>query len=61
MAETPNDDDLEDPRWEAAGRVHDWRNHVPEEVRAMWPTLGREGRLGVYYMAQAAASAEEWD
>ncbi len=53
--------DIDDPRFEEAGRVHDWRNHVPEGLEQIWPRLNRETRAAVFVMASALADREEWD
>jgi hypothetical protein len=52
---------LRDVDWEGAGRVHDWRNYVPDEVRALWRGLASEARGVAHIIAQDAADAEEWD
>lgn len=49
------------PRWDGAGRVHDWRNHVPEEVKKLWPTFSEIQRKALYDWANDLASAEEWE
>ncbi len=50
-----------DPKWNRAGRVHDWRNHVPEHIRAIWDTFTEEQRFALVKWADECASAEEWD
>lgn len=52
---------LDDPEWSEAGKVHDWRNHVPEEVRELWETLDFAGRYCVALMAIKHADNENWD
>lgn len=52
---------MEDPRWDEAGRVHDWRNYVPEAVKGAWAWLTPTGRTAVYLTADACADAEDWD
>jgi hypothetical protein len=44
-----------------AGRVHEWRNHVPHEIKTIWATLSDRERKLVAIMAERQASAEEWD
>lgn len=44
-----------------AGRVHDWRNHIPEPIKPEWSTLPIEARALAWAMAHEAASAEEWE
>ena len=48
------------PRWAERTTVHDWRNHVPSEIRAAWGDLGSFGRLVAFFMASEAASMEDW-
>lgn len=52
---------LEDPRFEAAERVHDWRNHVGDAVRSIWNTLDIEQRAAIAIDAAYLAYAEEWE
>lgn len=49
------------PEWEKAGKVHDWRNHVPDEVRAAWNTFTDAQKLLLYNWADDLASSEEWE
>lgn len=53
--------DLAAPDFAKAERVHDWRNYVPDEVRAAWPSLDDTARIAVYLTANARAMAEEWE
>lgn len=55
------DGTLDDPEFDKATRVHDWRNYVPEEIRAVWGQLSKETRAAVFLMADMQASSEEWD
>lgn len=50
-----------DPDWSSATKVHDWRNHVPEEVREAWPGLPLIAQRVAAMVAAEAASKEEWD
>lgn len=50
-----------DPRWHEATRVHDWRNYVTRTVREMWDTFTDEQKIAIAEMADAQASAENWD
>ena len=43
------------------GRVHNWRNYVPEEVQKLWFDLPLETRLIIYKMANDLARREEWE
>lgn len=33
------------PDWGTAGKVHDWRNHVDEDVQEIWDTFTLEQRV----------------
>ena len=52
---------LENPQWECAGEVHDWRNYIPPEAKECWSDLTHRERGLLYIMADAQAGAEEWD
>lgn len=52
---------IEDPKFDEAGRVHDWRNHVPFYLKEMWTKLSKETRLVLAIMAADAADMEHWD
>lgn len=44
-----------------AGKVHDWRNHVPDELVECWLELTDEARGVAVVFARAAADREEWE
>lgn len=56
-----------DPQWGDTGathrfrRVHDWRSHVPDEVRLIWHTFSPEQRTALVNWADDLASSEIWD
>lgn len=52
---------LNNPEWEKATKVHDWRNHVPEQVQEMWCTFSIKQREALYNWARNNAENEEWD
>lgn len=52
---------LDSPEFGREGRVHDWRNHVPDMVKGAWESLSMETRFVVYAMAKEQANNEEWD
>lgn len=52
---------VENPEWEKSRRVHDWRNYIDEEVKAIWNTFTPEQRMALAKQADNLASAEEWD
>jgi hypothetical protein len=47
--------------WEHIGRVHDWRNHVPEVVVDAWDSLPIEAKLVAFATAESEAQAEQWE
>lgn len=49
------------PDWDKAGRVHDWRNYVNQELRDLWPTFTEEQRQAIKQNADEIASCEEWE
>jgi hypothetical protein len=52
---------LADPDFGHPTRIHDWRNHVGERVKAIWDTLTHSQRLAVALDAQDRAGNESWD
>jgi len=52
---------ISDPKFDEAGRVHDWRNHVPFYLKEMWDRLSKETRLVLAILAAEAADEEPWD
>lgn len=50
-----------DPDWNGAGTVHEWRNHVPDGVRAIWNTFTPEQRAAIVDWAESLADREEWE
>lgn len=50
-----------DPKFSDVTRVHDWRNHVPKDIKEMWYGLSFETKVIVYRMASEMADQEEWD
>lgn len=58
---TDKQSDVDDPQWDHAGKVHDWRNHVGYDVRAIWHTFTPEQRMVLAKDADNRASNEHWD
>jgi len=56
---TPND--WAAPEWDKAGRVHEWKNYISEEVQAMWATFTDAQKQALARQAEETASREEWD
>lgn len=50
-----------DAEFEKATKVHDWRNHIPSEIQTLWPTLTDREKQLLIFVADKAASAEDWD
>lgn len=59
--EVATDEELSHPDFENAGKVHDWRNHVGRETKALWPTFSAEQRRAIALDAGEQASNELWD
>jgi len=53
--------DVDGPEWGKAGKIHDWRNHVPDHIRAIWGTFSDEHKLALAAWADGLADQEEWD
>lgn len=54
-------DDYGLPLWDEGGRVHDWHNHVPDEVQEIWHTFTDEQRQRLAAWAEALADQEHWE
>lgn len=52
----PSMDNLDVP-----GRVHNWRNHLPDSLADEWHALPRDVKMAAIIVAQLAADREEWD
>ena len=52
---------INEPHWNEAGRVHDWRNHVSEYLIEFWGALSQETKVVIYLEAERNASREEWE
>ena len=53
--------DILRPSWSDVGRVHDWRNYIPDAMRERWFMLSPDARVAAYIMATDLAHSEEWD
>lgn len=53
--------DLNNPEFEKAGKVHDWRNHIPMEFIEIWNDLTEREKKIIIILCQNEADAEEWD
>ncbi|PKQ69380.1 hypothetical protein BZG01_00130 [Labilibaculum manganireducens] len=52
---------FEDDDFEMAGKVCDWRNHVPDALKKDWKFLTQREKEIIFLMAEQQASAEKWD
>lgn len=52
---------LDQPHFDKARRVHDWRNYIPDEIREVWSSMTVESRVVTYILAEKQANAEDWD
>jgi hypothetical protein len=55
------ENNIENPEFEKANRVHDWRNHILQEFQDNWKHLSLNEKKLLVIMAQHHADAEEWD
>lgn len=53
--------DYINPEWDRVWKVHNWRNYITDELRAMWDTFTPEQKLAIARMAEEQASREEWE
>lgn len=49
------------PNWESGGRVHNWHNHVPDGVQAIWHSFDDNQKFALYRWAEDLSDAEEWE
>ena len=50
-----------DKTWHDIGKVHDWRNYVPDDVKRIWNTFEHYQQDAIQAMAQGMADKEEWN
>lgn len=53
--------DWKDPKWNDAGKVHEWKNYASPWLREVWQSIPHEARKAVAASLDDAASREEWD
>lgn len=49
------------PDWSREWRVHNWRNYITDDLRAMWHTFTDTQKIAIAQMAERQASNEQWD
>jgi len=52
---------LENPQFDNAGPIHDWRNHVHWLAKEFWEELSRGARLVIFLKAEEDASDEVYE
>jgi hypothetical protein len=52
---------LAEQDWDYGGHVHNWRNYIGENTRAIWATLTQEQRVAIATDAVVQAMREDWD
>lgn len=53
--------DINNPEFNKASKVHDWRNYVPYDWQTCWLEFSERERKLMAVMAQMQADKEEWD
>jgi hypothetical protein len=53
--------DLNEPKFEQATKVHDWRNYVPYDWQKDWNDFTDREKKIIAVMAETQADKEEWD
>ena len=54
-------EDYENPQWEKAEKIHDWRNYISEDMQIIWDTFTPLQQRLIADNAQETADAEDWD
>lgn len=53
--------DINNPEFDKAGRIQDWRNYVPYEWQNNWDSFTDREKHIIAVMAEMQADKEEWD
>jgi len=53
--------DVNNPQFESAQKVHDWRNYIPSNFREIWFDLSEETRMVIAIFAEWRADSEDWE
>ena len=54
-------EDIVNPEWEVGGRVHNWKNYVPDDLKAIWHTFSKDQLIVLAETFDTIASNEEWE
>lgn len=49
------------PAFDEAEKVHDWRNHISNEIKKLWYSFTFPQKCAIIMQAQAGAELEEWE
>ena len=60
LEDIPKTIQLNNPKFEQAKRVHDWRNHVPCDFKKVWENFTEREKKIIYFMAKDLADNEVW-
>lgn len=53
--------ELEKPDWKNARKVHEWKNHIPDYIKAAWDTFDHRHHELLFRWADEMASNERWE
>ena len=53
--------DVLNPDWNEGEHTRDWRKHVGERVRQLWPTFSLAQKIAITLDADDRASDEKWE
>lgn len=53
--------DYANPDFTDYDAVHNWRNYIGDELRAIWATFSDEQKRVIARQANITAEAEDWD
>ena len=59
LAKAPRD--FSNPNWKDETPVHNWHNHVNDEVQALWGTFTEQQKAALAIGFQKKADCERWD
>lgn len=54
-------DIVKNPQFEKVGKVHDWRNYIPDCMIDVWDVLSLDAKIACFIMAAKEANSEDWD
>lgn len=53
--------DWKNPDWDKTEKIHDWKNHIHDQIQQIWNTFTNKQKKILAECAEADALAEEWD